>query len=121
MNTPAQTQLIRLLPLTWILSATPVAHAANQLSILIPDKKYAFSFEAQKDKLRFAPGGFPALPEQLAEVKAITQVLFDAKINKLVNVRRFIIPGALHTQIGPAEIVGKYEHDIRRTARFSRS
>jgi hypothetical protein len=34
MNTPAQTQLIRLLPLTLIFSAAPLAHAANELTIL---------------------------------------------------------------------------------------
>jgi hypothetical protein len=34
MNTPAQTQLIRLLPLTLLFSAAPLAHAATELSIL---------------------------------------------------------------------------------------
>jgi hypothetical protein len=34
MNTPAQTQLFRLLPLALIVSAAPIAHAANELTIL---------------------------------------------------------------------------------------
>jgi hypothetical protein len=34
MNTPAQTQLFRLLPLALIVSAVPIAHAANELTIL---------------------------------------------------------------------------------------
>jgi hypothetical protein len=61
---------------------------AEQMSVIIPGKKYAFSFEAQKDKLKFGDRSFPTLPEQLAEIKVIVQILFDAKINKLVNVSR---------------------------------
>jgi hypothetical protein len=61
---------------------------ADQMGVIIPGKKYSFSFEAQKDKLRFGERSFPALPEQLAEIKVILQILFDAKINKLVNVSR---------------------------------
>ncbi len=61
---------------------------AQQTSVLLPSKTYAFSFSAQKDKFIFAEGSFPALSEQLAEVRAICTILFEAKINRLINVRR---------------------------------
>ncbi len=61
---------------------------ANQTSVQLPSKIYAFSFSAQKDKFVFATGSFPTLSEQLAEVRAICTILFDAKINRLINVRR---------------------------------
>ena len=61
---------------------------AQQTSVLLPSKTYAFSFSAQKDKFNFADGSFPALSEQLAEVRAICTILFESKINRLVNVRR---------------------------------
>lgn len=62
---------------------------AEANSVSLPEKDYAFSFKAQKAVLTYAPGSFPTLPEQLAEIKALCTVLFDAKINKLVNVRRW--------------------------------
>jgi hypothetical protein len=62
---------------------------AEQTSVVLPHKNYAFSFEAQTKKLQYAQGSFPALPEQLAEIKAICNLLFDAKVNKLVNVQRY--------------------------------
>src|SRR5262245_52900737 len=61
---------------------------AQASGVVVPSKTYAFSFEAQKSLLQFAQGSFPTLPEQLAEIKAICQMLFDAKVNKLVNLRR---------------------------------
>jgi hypothetical protein len=61
---------------------------ADQASVALPGKTYAFSFEAQKNKLTFAPGSFPGLAEQLAEIEAICNLLFESRINRLVNVRR---------------------------------
>ncbi len=61
---------------------------AKQIGIELPEKDYAFSFKAQKTLLTFAPGSFPKLPEQLAEIKSICDVLFDAKINRLANLKR---------------------------------
>src|SRR5204863_722067 len=48
----------------------------------------AFSFEAQKKALKLAPASFPGIAIQLAEVKTICDVLFDAKINRLVSIKR---------------------------------
>ena len=61
---------------------------AESSSVKLPSKTYEFSFHAQMDKVSFAPGSFPALPEQLAEIKALSEILFEAKINKLINLRR---------------------------------
>src|SRR5437867_349241 len=55
---------------------------AKQVGAELPEKDYAFSFKAQRTLLTFAPGSFPALPEQLAEIKTICDMLFDAKINR---------------------------------------
>jgi len=61
---------------------------AQAHGVILPSKTYAFSFEAQKALLQFAQGSFPALPEQLAEVKTICQLLFEGRVNRLINLRR---------------------------------
>jgi hypothetical protein len=61
---------------------------AQQLGIELPERDYAFSFKAQKNALTFAPGSFPTLPMQLAEIKAITDIIYDSKINRITNIRR---------------------------------
>jgi hypothetical protein len=61
---------------------------AEQTSVILPSKTYAFTFEHQKRQLQFPPEAFPGLPQQLAEIKLICELLFDAKINKLITFRR---------------------------------
>ena len=61
---------------------------AEQTSVILQSKTYAFTFEHQKRQLQFPPEAFPALPQQLAEIKLICELLFDAKINKLITFRR---------------------------------
>jgi len=61
---------------------------AEVTSVILPSKTYAFTFEHQKRQLQFPPEAFPALPQQLAEIKLICELLFDAKINKLITFRR---------------------------------
>lgn len=61
---------------------------AEQAKTTLPGRNYAFSFETQKPKTDFKDGTFPAIPEQMAEVKALCRVLFDAHVDPLVNVRR---------------------------------
>jgi len=61
---------------------------AQQLGIELPEKDYAFSFKSQKNALTFAPGSFPTLPEQLAEIKAISDVIFEAKVNRVTRIKR---------------------------------
>jgi hypothetical protein len=62
-------------------------HDATTASVSLP-KDYNFSFEAEKNRMVFAPGSLEPLSVQLGEVKAICEVLFQAKINSLDNLRR---------------------------------
>ncbi len=61
---------------------------AEETSVVLPSKNYGFTFEYQKKQLTFPPDAFPGLPQQLAEIKAICELLFDARINKLITLRR---------------------------------
>jgi hypothetical protein len=67
-------------------------HAATNASVgLRADNNgtgYNFSFEAQKQLVSFSPGSLGALAVQLGEVKALCDILFQAKINALDNIRR---------------------------------
>lgn len=54
----------------------------------VPGSSYAFSFETQRPKTSFQDGTLPAIPEQLAEVKAICSILFDAHVDPIYNIRR---------------------------------
>ncbi len=60
---------------------------ATNSSVILPND-YSFSFQAQKQRVSFAPGSLDALAVQLGEVKAICEVLFHAKINALDSIRR---------------------------------
>jgi hypothetical protein len=61
---------------------------AEQAKTGLPSRNYSFSFETQKPKTSFGDGTFPAIPEQMAEVKALCRVLFDAHVDPLWNIRR---------------------------------
>ena len=66
---------------------------ATKASVALPPKDsdgqtYSFSFAAQRESLAYAPGSLEPLSVQLAEVKAICAVLFQAKVNSLDNIRR---------------------------------
>jgi hypothetical protein len=56
-------------------------------SVSLP-QDYFFSFQAQHNKVTFAPGTLGQLSTALGEVKAIAQVLFAAKVNSLDYLRR---------------------------------
>ena len=61
---------------------------ANEKSVALPSSQYAFTFAHQKMQLQFPAEAFPALPQQLAEIRTICDILFDAKVNRLIAVRR---------------------------------
>ena len=66
---------------------------AAKASVELPGKDsrgntYSFSFAAQRESLAYAPGSLDPLSVQLGEVKAICDVLFQAKINSLDSLRR---------------------------------
>lgn len=60
---------------------------ANSASVTIPTN-YNFSFEAQKPRVTFAAGSLDPLAQQLGHVKAISEILFNARINALDSIRR---------------------------------
>jgi hypothetical protein len=61
-------------------------HSATNASVMLPTD-CGFSFTVQRSRLTFS-GGLEALALQLGEIKAICDVLFQAKINSLDNLRR---------------------------------
>jgi hypothetical protein len=81
---------------TYALSRTidQLEHEAANANVALPPKNsttgqtYSFSFEEQRPKLSFAPGSLEPLSVQLGEVKAICDVLFQARINALDELRR---------------------------------
>ena len=76
--------------------------AAESAGVTLPEKGYAFSFSNEKIAVQFPPSSFPVLPEQLAEVKAICEILFAAKINKLTQIKRVKTSDAGMIRVGNA-------------------
>jgi hypothetical protein len=62
-------------------------HEADTASVLLPPK-YAFSFEAQRSIVKFAPGSLNSLAVQLGEVKTISDVFFASRVNSLDGIQR---------------------------------
>ena len=50
--------------------------------------QYSFSFEAQRSRVKFAPNSLGALAVQLGEAKAISEILFAARVNQLDGIQR---------------------------------
>jgi hypothetical protein len=62
-------------------------HEADSASVALPPQ-YNFSFKAQRDLVKFAPGSLGPLAEQLGEVKTIAEILFAARVNALDGIQR---------------------------------
>ena len=62
-------------------------HEADSASVTLPPK-YDFSFTAQRPLVKFAAGSLDPLAAQLGEVKAISEILFAARINALDSFQR---------------------------------
>ena len=60
---------------------------ADIASVALPPQ-YDFSFKAQRDLVKFAPGSLGPLAEQLGEVKTIVEILFAARVNALDGIQR---------------------------------
>lgn len=60
---------------------------ATNASVMLP-QRYNFSFEAQRPLIRFAEGSLQPLATQLGEIKSIVDVLVQAKVNSIDNIRR---------------------------------
>jgi hypothetical protein len=64
--------------------------AAEQQSVLLPHDYY-FTFEAQRKLMIFDPASHDKIATHLGEIKAICDILFDAKINSLEFLRRELV------------------------------
>ncbi len=60
---------------------------ADTASVALPPQ-YDFSFKAQRDLVRFAPGSLEPLAGQLGEVKTIAEILYAARVNALDGIQR---------------------------------
>jgi hypothetical protein len=52
---------------------------------------YSFSFAAERNLVTFSPNSLNALASHLGEVKAICDVMFDAKVNGIDNIQREVV------------------------------
>lgn len=73
---------------------------ATNNSVILPPK-YKFSFEKQAGLVKYADGTVPALATQLGEIKAICEILNEAKINSLESIKRERVPGSPDDLSGP--------------------
>ena len=62
-------------------------HDAKDAGVELPSK-FAFTFTPQRTRVDFASDTLVPLATRLAEIKALCQVLFDAKIHSLISLRR---------------------------------
>jgi hypothetical protein len=62
-------------------------HQAESAGVTLPPK-YDFSFAVQLSRVEFAAGSLEPLAVQLGEVKAISEILFAARVNALDGIQR---------------------------------
>jgi len=72
---------------------------AKQAGVDHPEGYY-FSFEAQKRLVTFDPASLNKLAVSLGEIKALSEILFDAKINYLEAIKREVISATNDTVPG---------------------
>src|SRR5437667_4045758 len=66
-----------------------LVHDAEKSGVSLPSSnRYDFTFRPQRNSLDFAPATLVPLAMQVSEIKAICDVLFDARIQTLVGLRR---------------------------------
>jgi len=61
---------------------------AKQASVTLPRTNYAFTFESIRPKVKFEPASLPLLATQLGEIKAICEILLNAKVMAIDSIRR---------------------------------
>jgi len=64
--------------------------AATNANVDLPED-YSFSFAAERNLVTFSPGSLNPLAEHLGEVKAICDVMFDAKVNGIDSIQREVV------------------------------
>jgi len=62
-------------------------HDAAGADVMLPPD-YGFSFTAERNRMTFAPGSLELLSAQLGDVKVISEILFEARVNSLDGVQR---------------------------------
>ena len=72
------------------ITVSQLHHTAEQQSVIVPPEYY-FTFESQKKIMNFDPASLDSLAVHLGEVKAISEILFDARVNWLDGIRREVI------------------------------
>lgn len=65
--------------------------AAKDANVELPSDDYSFSFAAERNLVTFSPGSLNALAAHLGEVKAICEVMFDAKVNGIDSIQREVV------------------------------
>ncbi|MGE3313071.1 MAG: hypothetical protein AB7O66_24140 [Limisphaerales bacterium] len=78
-------------------------HEAEESGVHLPDR-YAFTFQKLREMPYFEPNGIPKLAEQVAQISALSRVLFAAKVHSLDQLRR---PGVLKEEVGSTEYLTK--------------
>jgi hypothetical protein len=69
-------------------SLSELREAAKKSGTELPASDYSFSFATQRSRTQFSPDTLPRVAEQMGEVKALCTLLFEARVNKIGNVRR---------------------------------
>ena len=69
-------------------SLSELQKEAKKAGTELPASDYAFSFATQRSRTQFSPDTLPRVAEQMGEVKALCTLLFEARVNKIGNVRR---------------------------------
>ncbi len=69
-------------------SLSEMREAARRAGTELPASDYSFSFATQRGKNQLSPDTLPHVPEQMAEVKALSMMLFEARVNRIGNIRR---------------------------------
>ena len=62
--------------------------AAVTANVALPNSNYGFSFEVYRNQLNLPPPSLPVLAVQLGEVKAITDLLINSRVNGLDGIQR---------------------------------
>jgi len=65
--------------------------SAEQQGVVLSVPDYAFTFYSQKIALNFDAASLGPLSSHLGEVKALADILFEAKINSLDSIRREVV------------------------------
>lgn len=69
-------------------TVSELTEQAQKSGIELPSDPYYFSFAAQKEKYKLDPACFPAINQQLADVRTLCGLLFEAKIHALIGLKR---------------------------------